>query len=523
MSLLRIWRNDQTLFVLTGLMLIGAWLPLFASPFLPFPDLPNNTGAASLLWSALSGHGVAAAHYKVHLAPIPYWTAYVSIAALRPIFGPLWAAKLVCGVIVGLLPIATMRLLAALGRSPRLGLWAFLLSWEHNLYSGWITFMLGMCFALFALAWLIECKSWRGALPLLGLSVVLSITHIEAVAFFLVAGGLVAIVDDKPFQKVGFYAIGATGSLVALYPWLEGRLKTSLETKPARGLFTFDWHTPAQKIASLHAYTVDNLPGTFGMIATATAFFVLVLGPVVLGSLARGRTIADRGRAIVILVAALGLYLALPMEVSGPIHHWYTYPRYATFILLALLLIPRPKLDGRRAWLLVPGLAAALLLDTAVARQFRAFAANSSPFLRIIDAVPAEASVLPLIEEERDPACKINPYNQFHSYIVATKLGYDPFLFDTADNPLLFRPETRPPAPRSGRVATFSMAKQGRFFDYVLVQGLAADPFAKNAEEAKQVSLVLEAGIWRLYAVRTGRFGQARDASAQSAGNVTSE
>lgn len=503
MSLLRIWREDHTLAWLTALLVVCAWLPLFAGPFLPFPDLPNNTGAASLLWEVYRGHGVAALHYKVHVAPLPYWTAYLIMAALRPLVGALWAAKILCGLVVALLPLGTMRLLAALGRGPRLGLWAFALSWEHNLYAGWVAYMLGMCLAFFALAWLIECESAKGSLAILGMAVLIALTHVEAVAFFLVAGGLVAVVHRQPLRKVFYYAVAASGPFVAVvYPWLKERLKDVSKTVPAAKLFTFDWHTPAVKTAGLFTYSLDDLPSKLGMIATALAFVTLIAGPAMLGAAPRRRTSGEgRGRAFMILFSSLALYYVLPMEVSGPIHHWYTYPRYATFILLSLLLLPRPRLEGRYAWALGPGIASALLMDYAVAKQLGEFAVSSAPFLEIIAAVKPKAMVLPLIDEEKDPACKLNPYNQFHSYIVATRLGYDPYLFDTADIPLVFRNENRPPAPRGGRAASFSMAAHGRFYDYVLVQGLASDPFTKNPAEAAQVTLVREAGKWRLYAV----------------------
>ena len=51
--------------------------------------------------------------------------------------------------------------------------------------------------------------------------------------------------------------------------------------------------------------------------------------------------------------------------------------------------------------------------------------------------------------------------------------------------------------------ALFLMCEAARLgFDYVLVQGLARDPFEPGARLAgARVHLVAEGGIWRLYAV----------------------
>ena len=54
---------------------------------------------------------------------------------------------------VMLLPLGTMRLLLALGRDPRMGLMAFALAWDHNMYWGFLAFHLGLSVALFAIAY----------------------------------------------------------------------------------------------------------------------------------------------------------------------------------------------------------------------------------------------------------------------------------------------------------------------------------------------------------------------------------
>jgi hypothetical protein len=500
--LYRALREDRFLLFFTVLLAVAAAVPLFVTPFFPFADLHNNVGAASTLGETLWGHGLASTYYRVHIAPIPYWTTYLVLAGLKVLVGPLWAAKDVCWGIVVLLPLSVMRLLIALYRSPRLGLWAFALGWDHNLYSGWIAFLFGMSLAFFALALFVECSSWKQALGLLPLTVLIALTHVEAVAFFLVAGGLLALVAGRPFRAVGHYAIAGAGTLVMVLPWLYDRYKANIATSTLRTAITFGWHTPTQKLGALFAYTLSDLPSRYGEAAAAFAFVVMLLGPLFLAGLPRkDPTPTDRGRALVIFLAVFALYALAPIEVSGPIHHYYTYPRYATFILLALLLVPKPRLRGRQAAALIPGLVAALWMDNAVVRQFRDFGKTSRAFLDIIAAVQPNSSYITLVTDSTDPACNIAPYNEIHAYIVASKGGYDPYLFNTPDNPLLYR-DRRPPVPRT--VKEFTMDRVGRFYDYIVVQGLSGDPFTGTGSGAlpPNVKLVRESGMWRLYSVK---------------------
>lgn len=124
------------------LMAIVGLVPLFCTPLLPFADLGSNIGAAGLLIDAALKRGVVGYHYWLQLRPLPYWTGYIIMAAASAVGGPLFSVKFLTGVLVVLLPLSVMRLLIALGRSPRIALWAFAFVWDHNVYWGWLTFQL---------------------------------------------------------------------------------------------------------------------------------------------------------------------------------------------------------------------------------------------------------------------------------------------------------------------------------------------------------------------------------------------
>ncbi|HEY4393319.1 MAG TPA: hypothetical protein VGP64_04625 [Polyangia bacterium] len=493
--------EDRVLLICTALLLVAALIPLFLTTFLPFSDLGINTASADLLWDAARGHQPVAHFYKLASGPVPYWTSYLFCAVVGQVFGPLVAAKVLTAVILALVPLGTMRLLLALGRDPRLGLWAFLAIWEHNLYAGWEGMMLGVGLTFFVLAWLIEAETLSDGLRLVPYTALIGLTHVHATALLGVAGAALALTRRPLGRRIALHAIALSGLLLAVAPWLLGKVVSSGGGPPQS--FSFDWDSPAQKLSRLFEFTLDNFSHRDGERVAAVAFVLLILGPLILGLLpARG--VRHRFTAAVLVGAAGALYLFLPFAVGGPISHWYTYPRFASVVLVWLLLIPTPRLRGWPALALVPGVLVALALDVKVAEQFHAFALQTRPFLEVIKQVPKGASVLPFTfdDGDSDPYLRLPPYHQFYAYITALTHGYSPYLWDNTSMPLNFRLENKPPAP--GWDGKFSLDEHGSHYDYLLVQGFEhQDPVAgATSSLGLHPTLVIQTARWRLYRVR---------------------
>jgi hypothetical protein len=510
MKLYRALRGDPLLLTLTVLLTLAAWAPLCVSPFLPFSDLHNNAAAASMLFEAATGRGTVGYHYHVNWSPNPYWSGYVFMAAASAVGGVLFAAKAFVAFLALLIPLSVMRLLLALRRSPRLGLWAFALFWEHNLYSGWVTYLLGMALALLVLALLIDMETPRDALVVFAWTVVVALTHTQALALVALAGAGLSLMGRPRGRHLALHVLALSGGLVAVLPWVTRHLAP--DGAVTKVPFTFDWHPLVTKAGRLFTYTFDHFPKVPEVWTPAFAFAVLLVGPLVVSTVVRQRRqttwsgggCAHRDAATLwVMLSCVLLYALLPYEIRGPVWHYHNYPRYASFALLTLLLLPRPDLRGARALWLAPGVIAALAMDTTVFHQLQRFGENSAPFLDLIHAVPRGSRVLPLINKDTDPACAFDPYNQFHSYLTAATHSYDPYLFDNDANPLLFTAAHRPAVPRWA-VATdqLSLAQHGKAFDFILVQGLDRDPFRPGGRLATAgVHRVVEGGIWRLYAI----------------------
>jgi hypothetical protein len=476
--------------------------PMFFTPFLPLVDLGSHVGAAGLLPDVLLHRGIAPHYYTANPLPVPYWSGYVLLTTLHVLVGPFAAAKVTTAITVLLLPLGHMRLLAALERSPRLGLWAFALAWNVNTYWGWFTFQLGMTFALYAIAWLVEAQSVRDAPKIAAMTALVALSHPHAAALLAVAAVALFLVGPMSWRSLLRYALGLSGSLVTL-PWLIARLHSGGSGGPLH--YEADNPPEPEKVASLYRYSVDVFTKPDAVTVTCLAFLLCVLGPAVLGGLRR-RPVPDRStaRALALLGACVALYLLLPFQIRSPTPHWWTYPRYATYILLALLLCPAPDLRGARALVLAPGVVVTVALAVARIHQFSDYGDRTRPYLAIVRAMKPDSTFLPLDFDFGWSGTREASLGQLHGYAAAATSSVDPHLFDEPNMPLLFRPESRLPVPadwRTERIAgAFGMEEQGRFYDYIVTHPRRLDVVASLPRD--QVELLVESGEWRLYAVR---------------------
>lgn len=504
-TIARALRADRQLAIAFAILSCGALAPLFVTPILPFPDLPSNVAGASLLMRTAFRQASVLPFYRIDWFPFPYWTAYLLLGSSSVLFGPFVGAKLLAALVILLLPLSLLRLALALRRDPRLCLWGFLLSWDHNLYAGWHSYGLGMALGFVVLARVIDAADDpRAAVRVIPWSMLLALTHAMAVLFVGLAAALLFVASRPTIRRAKTYVVALAGSAIVVVAWLLARTLSS-RTTDSQARWHFDYPSASEKVISFFSFSLDNLWGTFGEVTAALAFGLLLIGPVAFFSARKtepANAESDRWSAAAIAFAALALYIALPMAIYGPINHWYTYPRYASYVLAMLPFVP-PARRIAPGWM-VAAVAVALAGDVATTRAFVGFGTRVRPFLQIVDAVPAGTRLLPLELVDQDPAVKSPPLAHLHSYISAKGL-YDPHMFDNPDTPIRYRDGLAIPRISWRGPRDFTLARYAPHYDYILVQGLVSDPLAASATAGGyRVHLVREAGLWRLYAVDKG-------------------
>jgi hypothetical protein len=330
-----------------------------------------------------------------------------------------------------------------------------------------------------------------------------ALTHPQAIWLLGLCGLALTFTTGKLKTRIAVHAVAGAGLAVPVLPWLAAMVAGGGSGGGLNLAFSFEWHTPATKLSQFFAYTLDNFTRRDSERAAAITFVILLLGPLVLGLLPPRTEARDRRSPVALLLCAGALYAFLPWSISGPISHWYTYPRFATVVLLWLLLIPVPRLRGWSTWALVPGIAAALMMDVHAGQQLNAFGHRTRPFLRVIAQVPRGAAVLPMVfdDYDPDPDLKLPPYHQFYAYVTAHRRGFDPYLWGNPSTPLVYRNAAKLPAP--GWVGTFSMDEYGKAYDFILVQAFTKrDPvWGAASADGTRPRLVIETARWRLYAI----------------------
>jgi hypothetical protein len=414
--------------------------------------------------------------------------------------GPLVAAKGLVALSVVLLPLGTVRLLVALKRSPRLGLLAFALCWDHNLSWGFVAFTLGLGMGLFALAGLLEAESPHAALKKWPLWVALALTHAHAFGIMVLAAPFFALGGKEIPRRLKTHLAGVLPGVAILIPWIVGRalFGGAHESKTVRPT---EFHDLQVKLERFFGYTLDVIPGETSTSLLGGVLIGLIFLAVVFSFIQQEKWVTETRGAMAFFAVALGLYLLLPMTIYWPIEQWYIYPRQATVLLLFAPFVPRPNLEGKAAWLLIPVVLLGFVAHLTVAQAHRGFAKRAGDFLEILQAVPPNARLLTLTLDDHDPDIKLGPYNQFHAYAVAEKGGYDPYLFDNPSHPIVHNKENALPHPRWNQMHAFSLEKHGVFYDVILVQGKRRDPVARQDANQTLTRLIKEAGRWRLYQV----------------------
>jgi len=493
------FREDRLLLGATIFMSLFTLFPLTQATFLPLGDLPDTSACAALIPQIAWGKGVPHEYYSVNWAPVPYWTTTILIALISSVSNVLIANKVVVGIIVLLLPLSTMRMLQAIGRDPRLGLLAFGLSWEHSLAAGWIAHGLGMGLALWALAWILEADTIKASLRVALMGALLGLTHALPTVYFVAGTAALTLARPGLLRRFVLHAIAGVGLIVSLLPWLMERIKSSGGVQVA----SFEWHPLWDKLRDLFRFTLDNFSFPEDVEASARTFAMLLFAPLLL-TLLPARAGGTRLASLILLLVAFLLYAGLPMAVYGVVVHWYTYPRFATILMLSLLFVPRPDLRGWYAAWLAPLLLIVVAFDLRVASAFKDWDMRTGPLLGLIRMVPPNSRVLPLELDDTDPAIKWAIGNQMHAYFAALRNGFDPHMWNYPSIPFQYRQEKMLPStgPTGAAGRAFTLKQYGEYYDYVLVQGKELDPLVGRTETPKlRARVVGETYFYRLYAI----------------------
>jgi hypothetical protein len=347
---------------------------------------------------------------------------------------------------------------------------------------------------------LLQLHRPRDLLKVMPLFLVAAHTHAQSYGILVLAVIVWTIVLVRNRKQLILWLSAVVLGGLPLIPWLWVRATAGTGKKTPEMWARFKGMS--EKITQLQEHTITILPTNIvpdlqGFVLLFFCLSILIL--LVLPQVNEQR----RHRAGWSLVGlGIFLYFAMPHALLWPMEQWLIYERHGTFLFITLLFIAAPVNSQWVRGLLGLGLLLHAFWMATVTDAYTKFGKRAAPFQQIINATPRNQAIIMLTLDDNDPNIKRSPYNQFHAYVVAEKGGYDPFLFDNKSHPVVHKHRAKWKRPNWRKMNKFTMEKHGKYYDYVIVQGLKKDPLKRYKNRpGLSIHLEKEAGRWRLYRV----------------------
>lgn len=459
-------RRWSLVFWLTAL---ASAVPILATRFPPFADLPEHVAAMGTLARLIAG---AHEPYVVDFAHSQYLLYHAVGALITLVVGDaVFANQLLLAIVAVLWPVSVRSLLRALGRDERFAIFASMVFYNRALAIGFLPYLASVPIAIFALAVLLRhCREpTRGrAVGAVVLSLVLFYTHVSSYVLFCAIAGLSILLATRDLRAiVRRMALLAPSAIAAIAWWHTGSLAGGRAVPDDRDVGHMN------VVRTLNAFPVwtfdvweshrDEACGAVWWAAFGVATFLAL----------RSRRRLTRGALLVMVpvAGAAALYLVTPFRVGNAS---MLNVRLAPLVtLFAIVPIAVPNL--RRASLPL-AFAALASLATTVNTTFEARRA-SREMVGDLDGLLAHVepgSRLVMLNYERhSPRTHFWPYVFAGSYHRARAGGVASWGFAELQHwPLHYAPGAAPPRHRPFwvfRPQLYSPARDGAYYDYALV------------------------------------------------------
>jgi hypothetical protein len=471
-----------------------AAIPFLCVQFPPIVDLPQHVAQVRLFWEALSDPHSA---YRIQWLT-PYGLSYVLLGGAWALASPENAGRLAM-LALGALWVATAHFLAAArGRPAAAAIVASALLFNHTLYWGFSSFVIG--WPAFAIWFVLtsgrhaHATGWRTSAELLAAAIVLYFSH----ALWLAAGTLWFFVSQA-FNRTSlrttllrFLSFAPVLIVVAIwYPSLSARGFDS-----STRWFT----TPSGRLSA--SWLADAILGALRG-PVEPLIVVAVLGWAALGAYQHRHALATTADRELLLAAALLACLALLLPDLRTNTIMFAKRWAPCAVVLLLLATPPPRWRPSAHYAVAFAVLVAVVGTTTSAwiridrREYAGLAAS-------LRALPERQRVLGLDLARHSDFVKGRPFLQTFAYAQVWRGGELNFSFaDFAPSPVVYK---------TGRIPTWTngldwypdLVQQSDLeqFDYALVN--ADDAMHRSFVERFAVApAVSDQGRWRLYRLRS--------------------
>ncbi len=451
---------DDKLFVLLYLALLGVYLaPVVLLRHLPMQDGPAHLALVQI-WRHLDGDGVIAREYVARGGMPPYVIYYSLLRILGGLVPLETANRIILGAYVATLPLSVSYLATRFGRDRRYGLLAFPLVYNTPFVYGFTSNVVALPIFVLTVALLkeyLDHPKWTKELGLALLLVLLYLSHVLVAAAFAIAGPIIFFSQvHHPLRIIrrGLFALPAMG--IALW-WSRG------ETKDAG--FEGVYLSPGENLRAFLTWANDVQLGSFDEYALLALAATLLL---CLGARAQAHATPKAHWSLgLAVIGVVAFFLMAPAHTTKPYYHWATNVRVVVPALLLLLVLPKARLHGVHLGLILPGLAVFAYTGSKLHQTFGVFDAEVRHLDVVLQQIPANKRVLPLIYDQKDSLHQGFPMRNVLLLYQAKKPGYMPEGLVSDNTPISFRTR-RTPGPYWKSPSGFSYRAHGRYYHYYL-------------------------------------------------------
>jgi hypothetical protein len=492
---------------------VATALPIFATRYLPFTDLPEHIAASATLGRLMPGGG--GAPYELALGSSQY-VLYHAVGGLlaRVVGDAILADKLLFGVVAVLWPVATRSLLRALGRDERLAIFAAMVFWNRATIVGLAPYIASVPLALFALALVVrqvQAPTARRGVALALVATAVFYTHASSYLLFGVTATALTVAltvrgRSRPTRMIETLVALVPSAVAALVWWRAGSLEAGgaqpggiermalAETVGSMPMWTFDiWRSHVDELCA----------GAWWL-----SYAVLVVASWRKSAGEASTTRDPIGPLVWIPFAcAAAIYMTTPFRIGGAgLLNVRLAPVLTLFALLGLAL---RKDRLATVPLAVAACAALVTAGNAAFEMRRVEREKLGAFDDLLGAMRPGTSVAMLNFERSSPRTYFWPYVFAGSYHRARVGGVASYSFVELPHwPMHYARGSAPPDHGPFwqlRPCAYRYREDGAFYDYVLVQG-TVDVFGERREGSGPPFVpIAHAGAFTLYEKVAGR------------------
>jgi len=399
--------------LLMGLIGTALLLPVWLVRYPPLLDYPNHLARGFVLAHLNDPAFHFRGFYRAEWGPYPYLGMDLALVTLQRVLPAEVAGKVFLSLCVLAVPLAAWWFMRQANPGhDALALWGLLLAYNTFFLEGFVNFQLGLAFSFVTIGlWLcyLEHPTKKRWLSVLALATATYFVHL--IAFVLTAFIVLAYTaaDRRRLRDVGL--AGALFAPCVLLYALSG-----IARYDGTELYFRDWTEKYYEgLAALrHGYSPR--------LETLTLWVIVAC---VVLAWVRNSEFRIQRPWVWVFAGLLVLYCALPDEIGET---WDIDVRVVPVLLATLLVLAR--LGRRQRVVAVAALLLFTLRTADVARNFVAKQTELSGMVQAVQALPRNARLLPLINENDDDDPLQRLYAHFWAYSIIERGAVAPYLFD---------------------------------------------------------------------------------------------